>query len=86
MVAGDSAILIHIERHDVFERHFAGFVELDELAVHAEGRAAGGATEHERMFGRRFGLIDAGGDIAGSPLRYFFVVGFDDQSPNLKVF
>lgn len=61
VVAGDAVIFVHVESHYVAERNLPGFIEFDEGTVHALGRAALGATEHERMFLGRMNFVDAGG-------------------------
>ena len=80
VVTGNAAVFVHIESDYVAERNFALFVELDEVLVHAEGRAAGGASEHEGVFGRRFCFVDAGCDVIGCPARHFVVIVFDYKS------
>ena len=77
---GEVDILVHVECHNVLERYLSLLVKLDESSVHAEGRTAGGAAEHERMFGCGIGGVDTGSHIICGPLRHVVVVFFDDKS------
>lgn len=78
VVAGNAHVLVHVEGDDVFERYLAFLVEADEGLVHAQGRRAGGAAEHEGVLGGGVGGVDAGCHKVGGPFRNVGVVGFDD--------
>ena len=82
VVAGDSAVFVHVESYHIPERDFSLLVQADKVAVHSQRRTTRGAAEHERTFGRRFCFVDAGGDVVGCPARHFFVVVFDDKTHN----
>lgn len=56
---GQVAVFVHVECDNIFKRHFAGLVELDEFFIHAKRRASGWATQHERLLGGWLGCIDA---------------------------
>lgn len=80
VVAGKVAVFVHVECDDVGKRHLAFFVEADEFAVHSQGRSAGGATEHERMFGSGFCVVDGFCHEAGSPYRHLLIVFFYNKA------
>ena len=80
VVAGNTAVFIHIERNNVLERNLTLLIQLDQIAVHAQRRTARRASENERMFGSRFRFIDARRHIIGRPGRYIGIIGFDNKS------
>lgn len=63
-------IFVHVEGGNVLEGEAALLVKLDELAVHAERRAAGGQAQHEVAVGAGRELIDALQHELRRPLRY----------------
>ena len=86
VVAGNTAVFVHVECYDVLERYLAFLAQLHQFAVHAQGRAAGGAAEHEGMFGGGICFVDAGCDVVGCPAGHFIVGGFDYKTHFFRCF
>ena len=78
MLFRKTAILIHVERNDMFKRNFSRLVQLNQFLIHAKRRAARRATQHKGLFRSRLRFIYSGCHIIGSPLRHFFVIRFDN--------
>ena len=78
MIFGEVHVLVHIERDDVLEGHFASLVQGNQFPVHAERGTACGAAEFEGLVCRRLGFVDTLGYIVCSPLRHPIVVGFNN--------
>ena len=54
-----TAVLVHVESYNMFKRHFSSLVELNQVFVHSEWRAACRASQNKRFLGSRVGLVDA---------------------------
>lgn len=78
MFLGQVHILVHVERNHILERHLAGFVQGNQLAVHAQRGTAGWAAELKGLVSRRLCFVNTLGHIICSPFRHFLVVGFNN--------
>ena len=78
VVFGKANILVHVESDNILERHFTFFVKLDQTTVHAQRRAAGGATEYEGVLGSGVGFVDTGCNIVACPTGEAIVIRFNN--------
>ena len=69
MVARQTHVLIHVERHDIAKGYLASVVRLDECFVNTDWTATGGQSEDKRSFcGWRKGVDSFYGGQPGTML------------------
>ena len=85
MLLGQAYVLVHVEGDNVLEADAPLFIQTDEVAVHAQGAAAGRASQLEGFLYCGPGLVDASGHVPGSPFAELLVIGFDDYSHSLLI-
>ena len=85
VLLGQAHILVHVEGDYVLEGNDALLVQVDQLLVHAQGRRACGASQHEGFFRRRIGGLDLGSHVMGCPLGCGLIIRFDNYSHNLCI-
>ena len=67
-------VLVHVEGHYILEGDQSFLIQFNQLAVHAQGRRARGATQYERLLGRSVRGIDLGSYIVSGPLGYGLII------------
>ena len=78
MLLGETHILVHVERDDVLERHFARLVAADQFLVGLQRGRAGRQPQHEGRRGVLLLVLDLGDDVIGGPLGYLLGGIFND--------
>ncbi len=84
VLLGQADVFVHVERHDVGERHLAGTVEQDQLPVGFERGRARGQPQHEGRGGVFLLLSDLLHDVTCGPACDPLRGALDDQSHMLS--